>query len=176
MPSATRTIGDCSDRRVRKVDAVTGRISPYVGTGNWGFSEDGEFAHSVAVQSCFLAVGQSDHLYVAEGSRVVRRIDTTGAITTVAGTDAYGYAGDGGQATEAQLDSVTGVAADAAGNLYVADFGNHRVRKIDAAGIITTFAGVGWPFNRGRWRLGDVGAILQSQGSGGGHGGQHLCN
>ena len=125
-------IGDCSDRRVRKVDAVTGRISPYAGTGNWGFSEDGDFAHSVAVQSCFLAVGRSDPLYVADGSRV-RRIDTAGAGTTVAGTDAYGYAGDGGLATEAQLDPVTGVAADASGRLYVS--GGHRIRRIDTAGI-----------------------------------------
>ena len=133
-------IGDCSNRRVRKVDAVSGEISTYAGTGNWGFSEDMGSATDAAVRSCALTVDGADNVYVADGSRV-RRIDVAGRITTIAGTEEYGYAGDRGQATEAQLDFVAGVAVDATGNLYVS--GGQRIRRIDSAGTITTFAGTG---------------------------------
>ena len=73
----------------------------------------------------------------------MRKIDASGTITTLAGTGARGYAGDGGPATEARLSYPRGVAADAAGNVYVADERNDRVRKIDASGTITTLAGTG---------------------------------
>ena len=73
----------------------------------------------------------------------VRKIDTNGIITTVAGTGVNGFAGDGGAATSAQLGCPSGAAVDAAGNIYIADFGNNRIRKVDPNGIITTIAGNG---------------------------------
>ena len=73
----------------------------------------------------------------------VRKIDPEGIITTVAGTGARGFGGDGGPATAAKLDSPVGLAIDSANNLYIADQGNNRVRRVDADGVITTVAGGG---------------------------------
>src|SRR6516225_11800913 len=64
-------------------------------------------------------------------------------ITTVAGNGTAGFAGDGGQATAAQLNAPFGIAVDSAGNFYIAEWSNHRVRKVDTSGVITTFAGIG---------------------------------
>jgi sugar lactone lactonase YvrE len=83
------------------------------------------------------------NLYFAEtGDHVVRKLDTTGNITTIAGTGTQGFSGDGGPATAATLDSPQGVALDSANNLYIADTHNHRIRKLTAStGILTTIAG-----------------------------------
>ena len=135
-------IGDSGNRRVRKIDAVSGLITTYAGTGNWAFSEDGGLAAETAMYVCSLAVDAQSNVYVADGYRV-RRIDTAGTVTTYAGTGELGYAGDGGPATEAQLGEIAAIAADGAGNVYVADSGNHLVRRIDPAGVITTYAGTG---------------------------------
>jgi len=89
-------------------------------------------------------VDGSGNLYIADRSNHrVRRVDPAGVITTVAGTGGRGYGGDGGPAASAQLDTPSGVAVDGSGNLYVADYSNHRVRKVDLAGVITTVAGTG---------------------------------
>ena len=77
------------------------------------------------------------------GNHRVRRIDVSGSIETLAGTGGQGYSGDGGQATLARLDTPLGVAVDAVGNVYLADTGNHRVRRIDLNGSIETVAGTG---------------------------------
>ena len=91
-----------------------------------------------------LAADAAGNLYVAEdGRNRVRKVDTAGNLTTFAGTGEPGSSGDGGMATEARLDSAAGVAVDSSGNVYVADFRGHRVRKIDLSGVITTFAGTG---------------------------------
>ena len=91
-----------------------------------------------------VAVDGADNVYVADyRNHRIRRIDTRGAITTIAGTGRGGYGGDGGPATAAQLSSPEGVAVDGVGNVYVADFGNHRIRRIDTQGVITTIAGTG---------------------------------
>ena len=76
----------------------------------------------------------------------IRKVDTEGIITTVAGSSAPGFSGDGGPGTSAQLNRPLGVAVDSIGNVYVADTGNHRIRKIDTEGTITTIAGVGSGF------------------------------
>jgi sugar lactone lactonase YvrE len=83
------------------------------------------------------------NLYIAEtASHVIRKVDTTGAITIIAGTGTQGFSGDGSPATIAQLDSPQGLAIDAANNLYIADTHNHRIRKLNlTTGIITTIAG-----------------------------------
>jgi sugar lactone lactonase YvrE len=77
------------------------------------------------------------------GGHTIRRINPDGIITTVAGTGVRGFSGDGGPATEAQLNAPTAVAVDGLGNLYIADWGNFRVRKVAPDGIISTFAGTG---------------------------------
>jgi DNA-binding beta-propeller fold protein YncE len=98
-----------------------------------------------------LALDRSGNLFFSEigdffgankGYRV-RKVSTAGIITTVAGSDAKGFSGDGGPATQARLNTPFGLAVDSAGNLFIADWGNHRVRKIDTGGIITTIAGNG---------------------------------
>ena len=131
-----------SNNRIRKIDAA-GIITTYAGTGGYGYSGDG--GPAAEAQLDFpddMAVDAAGNLYVSEYSRI-RKIDAAGIITTFAGTAELGYSGDGGPATEAQLEFPSEVAVDAAGNVYVADQRRRRIRKIDAAGIITTFAGTG---------------------------------
>jgi RHS repeat-associated protein len=89
-----------------------------------------------------LAVDIEGNIYIAEGHRI-RKIDTNGIITTVAGTGVYGYSGDEGPAAQARLYSPVDLAIDSLGNLFIADTGNRRIRKIDPSAMITTVAGIG---------------------------------
>ncbi len=94
-----------------------------------------------------IALDAQGNLYIADsGHNRIRKVDTNGIITTVAGTGAFGFSGDGGPATGAQLSSPFGVAVDGGGNLYIADSSNGRVRKVDTNGMITTVAGSGYGF------------------------------
>ena len=91
-----------------------------------------------------LTVDLAGNIYIADtGNNIIRKVTKDGLIQTVAGTGAFGFAGDGGQATAARFISPEGLAFDAAGNLYVADHFNFRVRRISPDGIITTVAGNG---------------------------------
>jgi len=92
-----------------------------------------------------IAFDSQGNLYVADaGAHVVREVSSAGAVSIVAGTGVQGFAGDGGLATAAQLDSPMGLAVDASGNLYISDTHNQRIRKITAStGIVTTIAGIG---------------------------------
>jgi sugar lactone lactonase YvrE len=81
--------------------------------------------------------------FTDNSNHAIRHVDATGVVTIVAGTGVAGFSGDGGLATSAQLDFPRDVALDAAGNLYLTDTGNNRIRRIDAAGVITTIAGTG---------------------------------
>ncbi|MES2702406.1 MAG: T9SS type A sorting domain-containing protein [Bacteroidota bacterium] len=84
------------------------------------------------------------NLYIADQyNHVIRKINTSGVISTVAGNDTAGFSGDGGQATSARLNNPRGVTVDGDGNLYIADMYNNRIRKVDGGGIITTVAGTG---------------------------------
>src|SRR5207244_3992535 len=138
-------IADSLNNRVRKVDAA-GRLTTVAGNGNQDFSADGIPAASAALFSPLaVAVDTSGNLYFAEASRI-RKVDAAGVITTVAGTIFSGFSGDDGPATSAQPDPFgvhLGLAVDSAGNLYLADIANHRIRKVDTAGIISTVAGNG---------------------------------
>ena len=91
-------------------------------------------------------VDRSGNLYIANiDNNYVRRVDASGTATLIAGTRRPGYGGDGGPAVEAQLNFPAGLAVDHAGNVYIADTGNHRIRRIDATGTIRTIAGTGEP-------------------------------
>jgi hypothetical protein len=143
-------IADQLNNRVRKVTAATGVITTVAGTGTAGFSGDGGPASSATLSGpSGVAVDAAGNLFIADvnNHRVRKVAAATGVITTVAGTGIPGFAGDGGPATSAQLDFPTSVAVDGAGNLFIADINNHRIRKVAAAtGVITTVAGGGNSF------------------------------
>ncbi|MDE0105484.1 MAG: hypothetical protein OXN89_24165 [Bryobacterales bacterium] len=135
-------IADRANHRVRKVDAA-GTITTVAGSGSQGYSGDGGPAVSAQLNSPVgVAADAVGNLYIADTfNGRVRKVDTAGKITTVAGTGRSDFSGDGGPATSAELSFPFAVAVDATGNLYIADRGNHRVRMVDAAGVITTVAG-----------------------------------
>ena len=137
-------IADTDNHRIRKVDS-TGTITTVAGTGERGFGGDGGPATAAQLAPpAGVAVDGAGNLYIADrGNHRIRKVDSTGTITTVAGTGERGFGGDGGPAEQARLDSPHGVAVDSAGNLYIVDRGNHRIRKVDSAGVITTVAGTG---------------------------------
>lgn len=139
-------IADLYNQRIRKVDS-SGTISTVAGSGTYGFSGDGGPATSANLGSPDgVAVDGAGNLYIADlYNRRVRKVDTRGTISTVAGDGRYGFSGDGGAATNASLSNPTGLAIDAAGNLYIADSGNGRIRKVDTSGMISTVAGNGAP-------------------------------
>jgi len=115
------------------------------GTGDAGFSGDGGPAGQARLNSpTGLARTATGVLFVSDtGNHRVRRIGTDGTITTVAGNGEIGYSGDGGPATNARLSRPTGIVVLSDGTLYIADPGNHTVRKVTPDGIITTVAGTG---------------------------------
>jgi hypothetical protein len=99
-----------------------------------------------------ITTDDAGNIYYSEpGASVVRKIDFAGIITTVAGTGTAGYGGNGGPASAAQLNTPYGLATDHAGNLYIADNKNNVIRKVNAAGVISTVAGNGVGIYR-RWR------------------------
>jgi uncharacterized protein (TIGR03437 family) len=117
-------------------------ISTAAGSG-W-IGDGGPATLAILRQPGGVAADNRGNLYIAEtGGHRIRKLDRSGVITTVAGTGVAGFSGDGGAATAAQLASPYGLAADALGNLYIADLGNARVRCVDANGNITTIAGGG---------------------------------
>jgi len=127
---------------VWKVDpqGVSTRIA---GNGNPGFSGDGGPAINAQTSGVAgLALDSQGNLYLAEVSNSdIRKVDTNGIITTVAGNQHFGYSGDGGPATSAQFNGPTDVRVDAGGDLYIVDSSNNLIRKVDANGTITTIAG-----------------------------------
>ena len=137
-------IADSSNNRIRKINAV-GVISTVAGNGTSGFSGDG--GQAAAAELCYpiaVAADSSGNLYIADSENDrIRKVDTSGIITTVAGDGNGGYTGDGGQAAAAEIGYPQAVAVDSAGNLYIADSGNNVIRKVDTSGVITTVAGNG---------------------------------
>jgi sugar lactone lactonase YvrE len=139
-------ISDDKNHVIRMVD-TTGIITTVAGTGTVsGFSGDGGQASNAKLnRPRGVSCDQSGRIYISDSSNhVIRMIDTTGIITTVAGTGTVsGYSGDGGQASSAQLFTPTGVYVDQSDRIYIADTYNHAVRMVDTTGIITTVAGNG---------------------------------
>jgi len=139
-------VADYSDR-IRKIDAA-GTITNFVGGGPDGFRGDGGPATDAELRGPTAAVvDTAGNTYIADWTNHrVRRVSPAGIITTYAGTGVAGFSGDGGPAVNAQLNGPIGLAVDPAGNLYVSEYGNARIRKITPSGIISTFAGAGWGF------------------------------
>jgi len=136
-------IADTSNNVVRKVTAG-GVISTVAGNGTAGFGGDGGAAASAQLYAPQgVAVDANGNLYIADTENARVRKVSGGNISTVAGNGTAGYGGDGAAAASAQLSLPQGLAVDAAGNLYIADFSNNRIRKVTAGGIITTIAGNG---------------------------------
>ncbi len=137
-------IADASNRRIRKVTPAK-IISTIAGTGTQGYTGDGGAAVNAELgRPVALMFDPSGNLYYVDSvNAVVRKISTSGTITTVIGSGVTGYSGDGGSATAAKLAFPLGIAMDGSGNIYVADANNNVVRKVTAGGIISTFAGNG---------------------------------
>src|SRR3989304_4750702 len=153
-------IADTSNCRIRRVDAVTGFISTFAGTGNCNLSGDGGLATNARINSPRgLAFDTAGDLYIADRSNHrIRKVNMiTRIITTVAGTSG-GFLGDGGLAVNARLNQPQGGAINQFGTIYIADTSNRRIRKVDSAtGIITTHAGTGTAGNTGDGGRGTAG-------------------
>ena len=138
---------DSVDNRVREVDASSGLIRTVAGNGSAAFSGDGGPASLAGLNSPQgLARDAAGNLYIADqNNNRVREVDaSSGLIRTVAGNGSAAFSGDGGPATSAGLDGPAGVAVDSAGNLFISDTGNNRVREVLAgSGAIVTVAGDG---------------------------------
>ena len=135
---------DVNNSRIRRIDAF-GTITTYAGTTNWGYSGDGGPATNCELSSpmgiCLDTLGD---LYICDrANNVIRMVDSLGFITTIGGNHYCGFSGDGGPATDAELDAPYGVDIDTRGNVYFSDCANHRIRKISPTGIISTIAGTG---------------------------------
>jgi sugar lactone lactonase YvrE len=142
-------IADANNNRIRKITASTGIITTVAGSGTAGTSDGYNGDNRTALSANIYAptavtVDAAGNIYIADNSNNrVRKVSTTGIITTVAGTGTAGYSGDASAAITAKLNGPSGVAVDAAGNVYIADQLNHRIRKVDLSGIINTVAGTG---------------------------------
>jgi uncharacterized protein (TIGR03437 family) len=137
-------IADANNGRIRKVTSA-GTISTVAGNGTGGFSGDGGPAASAELNGPFgVAVDGTGNLFLADtGNYRIRKVTPAGTISTVAGNGVNGFSGDGGPATSAELYLVFGVVVDGASNLFIADTGNSRIRKVTPAGAISTVAGNG---------------------------------
>jgi hypothetical protein len=137
-------IADYVNARVRKV-TPSGIISTFAGNGTFGYGGDGGPATAAELNLTFgMDFDSSGNLLLADAlNNRIRKISTTGIITTVAGNGTLGYSGDGGQATNAEMNNSAGIKVDNLGNMYISDQLNYRVRKVSAAGIISTIAGNG---------------------------------
>ena len=152
-------IADPFNHKIRMVTSA-GIITTFAGTGTYGIIGDGVPATSALLNEPYgVAVDTSGKVFIADFSdHKIRMVSSTGIITTIAGTGISGSSGDGGAATSAQLSRPLGVAVDTSGKVYIADNFIHKIRMVDSAGIITTFAGTGFIGS-----IGDGGAATSAQ-------------
>jgi sugar lactone lactonase YvrE len=147
---------DSGNFRIRKINPQ-GIISTIAGNGVEGYSGDGGPALNASMENPDgLAIDRSGNIYFSDYyNGIVRRVDASGIIHLFAGTpQKFGFSGDGGPATSALLSGIRGIVSDNSGNVYLADYANERVRKVDTSGTITTFAGNGgYVCNRGNGGL-----------------------
>ena len=152
-------IAESSDHRIRRVD-TGGTITTVAGTGQGGFSGDGGLATSALLNRPEdVAVDSSGNVYIADSLNYrIRRVDTSGIITTFAGIG-FAYESDGsGPATEAVLPLPSGVAVDGSGNIYIADPSSQRIKQVDTSGTLVIIAGSGEAGSSG-----DGGPALEAQ-------------
>ena len=137
-------IADTANNRIRKVNA-DGTITTVAGTGARGYSGDGGLATAADLNlPRGIAVGSDSAIYIADTyNHRIRKVDPNGIITTVAGTGAGGYSGDGGLAIATDLSLPRGIAVGPDGTIYIADTGNRRIRKVSQDGTLYTVAGSG---------------------------------
>ncbi len=133
-------VADAFNNRVRKV-TPSGTISTVVGNGTYGFSGDGGPATSAELSTpSAVALDSQNNLYIIDGgNNRVRKVSSSGTISTFAGNGGFGSSGDGGPATAAELGGPTSVSVDSSGNVYIADYSNLRIRKVTPSGVISTF-------------------------------------
>jgi sugar lactone lactonase YvrE len=137
-------IADSGNNQIRKID-TNGVITTIAGAGEPGYSGDGGPATAAKLEAPrTIAVGPSGDVYIAEPNvHRIRKVDSKGIISTLAGTSKAGFSGDGGPAKAAQLDMPRGVGVDGEDNVYIADSLNHRIRRVGGDGVIATIAGTG---------------------------------
>lgn len=138
-------ISDNRSHVIRKVNTATNIVTTYAGTGTAGYTGDGGSAVLARLNTPMgMQCDRRGNLYFADaGNHCIRRIDTLGRISTVAGDGTSGFGGDGFSALTARLDSPYTVAVAPSGALLIADHGNNRIRMVDVTGLINTFAGNG---------------------------------
>ena len=136
--------GDSTNNVIREINTA-GIISTVVGNGSHGYSGDDGLATGAELnEPVGIAFNSTGDMFIADsGNNVIREVTPSGIITTVVGTGAGGYLGDGGPATSAELNSPVDVACDALGDLFISDTGNKVVREVSHSGIISTLAGTG---------------------------------
>ena len=144
-PGRDLIVGEVSGHIVRRIDLSSENIVAFAGRDIPGYGGDGRPAVDANLSGPVgVASDPSGNVWIAERfNHRVRKVDAGGIITTVAGSFEEGYTGDGGQAAMAALNGPEGVAVDSRGRLYIADTGNHRIRMVDAEGVISTVAGTG---------------------------------
>lgn len=146
-PDGALYITEVGTHRVRRVDLTTGKMTTVAGTGKQGYRGDGGAATAAELNEPYeVRFDRDGNMYFVEmKNHLIRRVDKkTGIISTLAGTGKAGYGGDGGPAIQARFRSPHSIALDHRGGLYVADIGNHRIRRVDLkSGIVTTVAGTG---------------------------------
>ena len=137
-------IADVANNRIRKID-TRGIITTVAGNGKLEDSGDGGPALEAGIRNmAALAFSPSEELHVIESTtHRIRKITKDGKIVAVAGSGVAGFFGDGGPATKAMLKNPSDIAFDSKGNMYISDMGNNRIRKVDAKGVISTYAGTG---------------------------------
>ncbi len=141
-------IADGANNRVRLISG--GTITTVAGTGTAGFSGDGKAATAAQLSDPIgVAVDSSGNLYIADAANnVIRKVTTSGTISTVAGNNTAGFSGDGGVATSAQLNDPVAVAVDSSGNLYIADANNSAIRMVTGTTITTLVGSYATPFTQ----------------------------
>ena len=180
ISSRARTATEINQSYNRARPRTLGKISTFAGNGVAGFGGDNGQATSASLTQPFgVATDASGNVYVADyGNHRIRRIWTNGEIytiagtvvangdiATIAGTGTAGYAGDGGLATQAVLNNPFAVIADPTGNIFIADYGNHRIRRIDAGtNVIRTVAGTGMAGFSGDGGLATAAQVSQPSG------------
>src|ERR1051326_2331152 len=136
-------IADAGNNRIRKVTPA-GTMTTIAGNGIGTSTGDGGPATSASLTApAGVAVDNDGNVYIADPGNRIRKITPAGIITTIAGTGTPGFSGDGGPATSASIKGPAAVAIDGAGNLYIADYANKRIRKVSPAAVISTIAGGG---------------------------------